>query len=115
MTAYTTPDPDAGAPLYDCFSVINHHGKLGDPTDCTFFFCKMSMPMCIGQANYGHYTAYTRHGEWSDREESGVLPNRWLEFDDEEVRNMDHSSIVSKAAYVLFYRRRPALTPKSSL
>lgn len=31
----------------------------------------------------------------------------WREFDDSKVREIGESSIVTKAAYVLFYRRRP--------
>jgi len=31
----------------------------------------------------------------------------WREFDDSKVREITESSVTTKAAYVLFYRRRP--------
>jgi len=45
----------------------------------------------------GHYTAYTRN----------LLDGRWYNFDDERVTLIDDpSSVVTSAAYVLFYVRR---------
>lgn len=42
----------------------------------------------------GHYTAYAlNHGQW-------------FHFDDSVVSHVDDSEVVSKAAYVLYYRRR---------
>lgn len=34
----------------------------------------------------------------------------WLEFDDYRVSEVEPSSVVSKAAYVLFYRKRKSLS-----
>jgi ubiquitin C-terminal hydrolase len=45
-------------------------------------------------------TAYTRR--WN---ESG-MEDKWVEFDDENVNDVDGNAIVSPSAYVLFYRRR---------
>ena len=66
--------------IYDLFGVTNHYGRMG----------------------FGHYTAYARR--WS---ESGI-ENLWSEFDDENIVELDagDGSVVSAAAYVLFYRRR---------
>lgn len=65
---------------YDLFGVVNHYGRMG----------------------FGHYTAYCR--EWN---EFGEV-NGWSLFDDSTVtRGVAGNSVVSSAAYVLFYRRRP--------
>lgn len=50
----------------------------------------------FGSLNGGHYTAYCKN----------PLNRRWYEFDDSDVSKMDPSNAVTKAAYVLFYRRR---------
>ena len=64
---------------YDLFGVINHFGRLG----------------------FGHYTAFARR--WNI---TGIEPE-WALFDDSSVsRVADESSVVTPAAYVLFYRRR---------
>jgi ubiquitin C-terminal hydrolase len=68
---------------YDLFAVTNHFGRMG----------------------FGHYTAYARR--W---DESGISDN-WDLFDDSNVRSVGDgmgqtASVVSPAAYVLFYRRR---------
>jgi ubiquitin carboxyl-terminal hydrolase 4/11/15 len=70
---------DEEAPnIYDLFATTNHYGRLG----------------------YGHYTAYARRFN-----EFGI-ENKWIEFDDENVSEVDRNGIVSPSAYVLFYRRR---------
>lgn len=50
----------------------------------------------FGSLNGGHYTAYCKNS----------IDRRWYEFDDSNVSKIDPSSAVTKAAYVLFYRRR---------
>jgi len=50
----------------------------------------------MGSIGGGHYTAYVHSPSFED----------WVEFDDENVQKLDKEQIVSKAAYVLFYRRR---------
>ena len=50
----------------------------------------------FGSLNGGHYTAYCKN----------PLDKRWYEFDDSDVSKMDPSNTCTKAAYVLFYRRR---------
>ena len=51
----------------------------------------------FGSLNGGHYTAYCQNS----------MDKKWYEFDDSSVSSMSASSAVTKAAYVLFYRRRP--------
>jgi ubiquitin carboxyl-terminal hydrolase 4/11/15 len=64
---------------YDLFAVVNHYGRLG----------------------FGHYTSYARRFD-----ESGGMGN-WVHCDDSSVDEIDNpESIVTSAAYVLFYRRR---------
>jgi len=60
---------------YALFAVVNHSGTLG----------------------FGHYTAYARVGENSDRQ--------WFDFNDSTVTKINESQVVSKAAYILFYER----------
>ena len=50
----------------------------------------------FGSLNGGHYTAYAQN----------PIDKKWYEFDDSDVSKIDGSSAVTKAAYVLFYRRR---------
>ena len=50
----------------------------------------------FGSLNGGHYTAYCQN----------PIDKRWYEFDDSSVSSMQANGAVTKAAYVLFYRRR---------
>lgn len=50
----------------------------------------------FGSLNGGHYTAYAQN----------PIDRKWYDFDDSDVSRLDPSSVVTKAAYVLFYRRR---------
>jgi ubiquitin carboxyl-terminal hydrolase 4/11 len=71
---------DDGIPaVYDLFAVTNHYGRMG----------------------FGHYTAFAR--PWDE----ATLSEDWSLFDDSSVSSVgDKESVVSSAAYVLFYRRR---------
>nr|XP_044992252.1 ubiquitin carboxyl-terminal hydrolase 19 isoform X9 [Jaculus jaculus] len=68
-------------PSYDLYAVINHYGGM------------------IG----GHYTACARlpNDRSSQRSDVG-----WRLFDDSTVTMVDESQVVTRYAYVLFYRRR---------
>uniref|UniRef100_A0AAV2M1N9 ubiquitinyl hydrolase 1 n=1 Tax=Knipowitschia caucasica TaxID=637954 RepID=A0AAV2M1N9_KNICA len=68
-------------PVYDLYAVINHYGGM------------------IG----GHYTAYARlpSDRGSQRSDVG-----WRLFDDSTVTMVEESQVVTRYAYVLFYRRR---------
>jgi len=50
----------------------------------------------FGGTGGGHYTAFAKNPE----------KNEWYEFDDSSVSRQSSNGIVSKAAYILFYRRR---------
>ena len=50
-----------------------------------------------GSLYFGHYTAFCKNS----------ITNKWYEFNDSSVNEIkDESNIVSKNAYVLFYRRK---------
>uniref|UniRef100_A0A8C0HH10 Ubiquitin carboxyl-terminal hydrolase 19 n=1 Tax=Chelonoidis abingdonii TaxID=106734 RepID=A0A8C0HH10_CHEAB len=68
-------------PMYDLYAVINHYGGM------------------IG----GHYTAYARLPSDKSSQRSDV---GWRLFDDSTVTTVDESQVVTRYAYVLFYRRR---------
>ena len=68
-----------GDGIYDLFAVCNHYGRAG----------------------FGHYTAVCR--EWKANDE---LSEQWYCFDDDHVSRVRPSEVRSKAAYILFYRKR---------
>uniref|UniRef100_A0A674ET67 ubiquitinyl hydrolase 1 n=1 Tax=Salmo trutta TaxID=8032 RepID=A0A674ET67_SALTR len=68
-------------PIYDLYAVINHYGGM------------------IG----GHYTAYARLPSAQNSQRSDV---GWRLFDDSTVTTVEESQVVTRYAYVLFYRRR---------
>ncbi|XP_051906643.1 ubiquitin carboxyl-terminal hydrolase 19 isoform X2 [Hippocampus zosterae] len=68
-------------PIYDLYAVINHYGVM------------------IG----GHYTAYARLPSDRNSQRSDV---GWRLFDDSTVTMVEESQVVTRYAYVLFYRRR---------
>ncbi|XP_029290902.1 LOW QUALITY PROTEIN: ubiquitin carboxyl-terminal hydrolase 19 [Cottoperca gobio] len=68
-------------PIYDLYAVINHYGGM------------------IG----GHYTAYARLTSDKNSQRSDV---GWRLFDDSTVTMVEESQVVTRYAYVLFYRRR---------
>ncbi|XP_074054016.1 ubiquitin carboxyl-terminal hydrolase 19 isoform X1 [Macrotis lagotis] len=72
---------DRQLPTYDLYAVINHYGGM------------------IG----GHYTAYARLPSDKNSQRSDV---GWRLFDDSTVTTVDESQVVTRYAYVLFYRRR---------
>ena len=78
-TSKQPPFVDAEIPAeYDLFAIVNHFGRMG----------------------FGHYTAFARR--W---DETGMTKD-WALFDDSSVRSCSAESVVTPAAYVLFYRRR---------
>ncbi len=64
--------------IYDLIGVINHYGRMG----------------------FGHYTAYCR--DWVGDQ----LDDTWRCYDDDHVTVVDKSKIKTKAAYILFYKKR---------
>uniref|UniRef100_A0A3Q1BC77 ubiquitinyl hydrolase 1 n=1 Tax=Amphiprion ocellaris TaxID=80972 RepID=A0A3Q1BC77_AMPOC len=71
-------------PIYDLYAVINHYGGM------------------IG----GHYTAYARLPSDKNSQRSDVGEYGWRLFDDSTVTMVEESQVVTRYAYVLFYRRR---------
>ncbi|KAK3602943.1 hypothetical protein CHS0354_039361 [Potamilus streckersoni] len=76
-------------PIYDLYAVVNHHGGI------------------LG----GHYTAYVRCADPNDYKKNLV---GWRLCDDSRVSNISHEkNVVTRAAYLLFFRRRePFILPK---
>ena len=54
----------------------------------------------------GHYTAFANHDVARRDEGAAADPGQWFNFDDSSVTAVDAASIVSKAAYVLVYKKR---------
>ena len=63
-------------PEYDLYAIANHHSYT---------------------ASGGHYTAYIQS------EESGEV---WVECDDQTLKGIGIAEVVTKDAYLLFYKRR---------
>ena len=99
----TGDDENPDRTLYDLFAVCNHFGRMG----------------------FGHYTAFAR--DWMDMYTppsatttsssvgSGGGVGGWYKYDDEDVTPVlnPEGEIKTPAAYILFYRRRPA-NPRAS-
>lgn len=54
----------------------------------------------FGSLNGGHYTAYGKN-----------IDGRWYNFNDSSVSSSNANSVVTDAAYLLFYRRRDDVEP----
>ncbi|CAE7282656.1 Usp8 [Symbiodinium microadriaticum] len=67
--------PPTEGEQYKLYAVVNHSGSL----------------------SYGHYTAYCKVGEGSDK--------KWYFFNDARVTQASESDVVSPEAYLLFYER----------
>lgn len=76
------PKPEGGS-KYALYATVNHSGSLAA----------------------GHYTAFARVGEGSDRQ--------WCYFNDASVSLSEEGRVVSKATYILFYERvkEPSSSP----
>ncbi|XP_013772664.1 ubiquitin carboxyl-terminal hydrolase 19-like isoform X1 [Limulus polyphemus] len=73
--------PPGVSPLYDLYAVINHHGGI------------------LG----GHYTAFGRCVNLQNTRRSEI---DWRLFDDSRVSFVPETSVVTRSAYMLFYRQR---------
>lgn len=56
----------------------------------------------FGSLNGGHYTAFGQN----------AVDGNWYNFNDGSVSSASASQVVSEAAYLLFYRRRPDVKPE---
>ena len=54
----------------------------------------------FGSLNGGHYTAYGKN-----------IDGKWYNFNDSSVSSSSGKSVVTDAAYLLFYRRRDDVEP----
>jgi len=80
MGAHTL-NPALKGTMYDLYAVSNHSGGMSG----------------------GHYYSYAKGG-------SGPIAERdWYEYNDSTVRKMSADKVRTKAAYVLFYQRRPSV------
>eukprot|EP01035_Chromulina_nebulosa_P020175 gene20175-26191_t len=68
-----------GSAVYDLFAVCNHYGRMG----------------------FGHYTAFARDYI------NNSLSSQWYAFDDDSVKRcINPNEVKTRAAYILYYRRR---------
>jgi ubiquitin C-terminal hydrolase len=70
--------------LFDLFAVTNHLGS---------------------SMGYGHYTSYVKRPP-SGLYKEGSTADQWFEFNDSRVTPVSPDTVLSPAAYVLYYRRR---------
>jgi ubiquitin C-terminal hydrolase len=83
--------------IYDLFAINNHYGRMG----------------------FGHYTSVAR--DWMDMYKHGNMDkgedgegididlggDEWYSYDDNDVTKISQKEVKTRAAYILFYRRRP--------
>jgi len=75
LSQWLAGPPTEEGEQYKLYAVVNHSGSL----------------------SYGHYTAYCKVGEGSDK--------KWYLFNDARVTQASESDVVSPEAYLLFYER----------
>ncbi|KAJ8301160.1 hypothetical protein KUTeg_020147 [Tegillarca granosa] len=82
---------DAQLPIYDLYAVVNHYGGI------------------LG----GHYTSFVRCADLIDSRRNEV---GWRLCDDSRVTTiLNENSVVTRGAYLLFYRRRTPFVPPKPL
>ncbi|XP_074644524.1 ubiquitin carboxyl-terminal hydrolase 19-like isoform X2 [Tubulanus polymorphus] len=93
LTKHFVGSANEPPPIYDLYAVINHYGGI------------------LG----GHYTAFAR---CPDPNNPSINEQGWRLFDDSHVTARSERSVMTKGAYVLFYRRRHAalnISPQNQL
>ncbi|KAJ3159743.1 ubiquitin carboxyl-terminal hydrolase [Geranomyces michiganensis] len=70
--------------------------ESGDSDDDSLVYDLFAVSNHFGGLGGGHYTAYAKN----------CLDDQWYNFDDSHVSKTDEASIMTPAAYFLFYRRR---------
>ena len=68
--------------------------KEGEPNNMIYDCYAVSNH--YGSMGFGHYTAYAKN----------PLTNKWYDFDDSRVQQVEEKDVCTGAAYNLFYRRR---------
>ena len=92
LSEYTLCEQDGGT-LYDLYAV----SVIISPNTRPSRTLTKYLQNHYGDLGGGHYTAFARN------EKEG----QWYEFDDHRVSPIAPSAVKTKAAYVLFYKRRP--------
>lgn len=69
--------------------------EKGEPDDSKLMYELYAISNHYGNAGGGHYTAYAKNAHL----------DQWYEFDDSRVTPTDKDSVVTEAAYFLFYQR----------
>ena len=67
--------------------------KVGD--DSMLYDC-YAVSNHYGSMGFGHYTAYSKNS----------LTDKWYDFDDSRVNQVEASEVCTNAAYNLFFRKR---------
>lgn len=85
LSPYTKIGADKSPPVYDLYAVVNHYGGI------------------LG----GHYTSFVRTPDARDPTKNEL---DWRLCDDSRVNNISgERNVVSRGAYLLFYRKRESL------
>lgn len=74
--------------------ILNKESGDGQAQNCMYDLYAVSNH--FGSLHGGHYTAYAKNPVYQ----------KWFNFDDTDVSRASESSVVTQAAYVLFYKRR---------
>ena len=75
---------------------LNPYVQEGHTDDKSYLYDLYAVSNHFGSLSGGHYTAFCKN----------PLYKKWFNFDDTDVSHANEKDVVSKAAYVLFYKRR---------
>lgn len=75
---------------------LNLTGKVGLPEDKSLVYDLFAVDNHYGSLGGGHYTAYAKN----------YYDGKWYDYNDAWVTSISPDAVVSKSAYLLFYRRR---------
>ena len=105
VAAGTTVVGDDGN-MYDLFAVINHMGSmLGGHYTANCKFDSLSLSGSGTAAGSACAPGSAVGGGASDSDDDASAA-RWLHFDDHKVTEISDDAVVTKDAYLLFFRRR---------
>lgn len=108
MSKFCIGQKEEQLPSYDLYAVINHYGGMigGHYTACARLpNDRSSQRSDVGEGTHKQQARCV--GGWSrPRSRSSRPAAGWRLFDDSTVTTVDESQVVTRYAYVLFYRRR---------
>jgi len=81
---------------------IKKHAKTSKPNSQLYDLYAIVNHIMYHTAGGGHYTTYVA----SDTQHSGQKAQIWLKCNDSTVSRIDKEDLVSKDAYILFYKRK---------